>query len=78
MTRRRDALDMAGLMGAAVEAGAAAQALGLALLRAEMDALVQMMPGQGSEMAPETATDAAARQAETDAAVEAGFDNLPV
>lgn len=70
----KDAVGMAGLMGEAVEAVAAGQAFGLALLRAEMDALAQMMPGQ---QAAQGAQDEARRAAE-EAAVEAGFDNLPV
>ena len=70
----KDMVGVAALMGGAVEAMAGAQAMGLALLRAEMEALVQVMPGHVSAHGPEED----ARQAAEDAAVEAGFDNLPV
>lgn len=70
----KDMVGVAGLMGGAVEAVAASQALGLALLKAEMDALAQMMPGHDVPTGPEAE---AARAAE-EAAVEAGFDNMPV
>jgi len=71
---KKDMVGMAGLMGEAVEAMAASQALGLALLKAEMDALAHLMPGH---VADGGAEDEARRVAE-EAAVEAGFDNLPV
>ena len=70
----RDVTAMAALMGGAVEAMAGAQAMGLALLRAEMEALAQVMPGHIPAHGPE----AEARLAAEEAAVEAGFDNLPV
>jgi len=70
----KDMTGMAALMGEAVEAMAGAQALGLALLRAEMEALGQVLPGHASAEGPE---EEARRMAE-EAAVEAGFDNLPV
>ena len=70
----RDMAGMAALMGGAVEAMAGAQAMGLALLRAEMQALAQVMPGHHSA---DGAEDEARRLAE-EASVEAGFDNLPV
>lgn len=68
---RKEMVGMAGLMGGVVEAVAASQAFGLAALKAELDALAQVMPGH------DTPADEARRAAE-DAAVEAGFDNLPV
>ncbi len=74
MAKQKDMAGMAGLMGEAVEAMAASQALGLALLKAEMDALAQMMPGHEAPQGPEDE----ARRAEEEARVEAGFDNLPV
>ena len=67
--------DIAGLMGEAVEAAAAGQAMGLAVLRAEMEALSKMMPGAVSE---EDAAQAEARHAAEEAEIEAGFDNMPV
>lgn len=67
--------EVAGLMGEAVEAAAAGQAMGLALLRAEMEALSQVMPGAA---APEDAAEAEARHAAEEAEIEAGFDNMPV
>jgi hypothetical protein len=71
---KKDMVGMAALMGEAVEAMAATQAMGLAVLHAEMAALAHMMPGQGAAQGPE----AEARRAVEEAAVEAGFDNLPV
>ena len=71
---KKDMVGMAGLMGEAVEAMAATQAFGLAMLKAEMDALEQMMPGHEAAHGPEEE----ARRAAEEAAVEAGFDNLPV
>lgn len=68
----RDMTEMAGLMGEAVEAMAASQAFGLALLRAEMAALAQVMPGQPGHVPSE------AQRAAADAEVEAAFDNMPV
>lgn len=65
--------EMAGLMGEAAEAMAATQAMGLAVLRAEMLALSRMMPGQA-----DTPAGAAARLAAQEAETEAGFDNMPV
>lgn len=70
---RKDMVGMAGLMGSAVEALAATQALGLAALKAEMDALALVLPGHET---PDAADEA--RRAAEEAAVEAGFDNLPV
>ena len=67
--------DMAGLMGEAVEAAAVGQAMGLALLRAEMEALSKVMPGADE---PEDAAQAEARHAAEEAEIEQGFDNMPV
>lgn len=64
--------EMAALMGATVEAAANAQVMGLSLLKAEMAALAQMMPGQESDPVTE------ARRAAEEAEIEAGFDNMPV
>lgn len=71
----RDMAGMAALMGEAVEAMTASQAVALALLRAEMDALAQILPGAG---ATETPAEAEARAAAEEAMTEAGFDNMPV
>jgi hypothetical protein len=71
---KKDMVGMAALMGEAIEAMAATQAVGLAVLRAEMEALAHVMPGQVPTEGPE----AEARRAVEEAAVEAGFDNLPV
>jgi len=65
---------LAALMGEAVEAATASQAIGLAVLKAEMDALASLMPGHVAPQGPEEE----ARRAAEEAAVEAGFDNLPV
>ena len=67
--------DMAALMGEAVEAVAAGQAMGLALLKAEMEALTHVMPGDAPE---ETEAEAAQRRLAEEAAQEDGFDNMPV
>ena len=74
MAKRKDMVGMAALMGEAMEAMAATQAVGLAVLKAEMDALTSMMPGHEAPHGPEEE----ARRAAEEAAVEAGFDNLPV
>ena len=63
-----------------MEATAAAQEAGLRLLQAEMQALGAMMPGLTSgvmavEAAPERSED---ELRAVEAAVEAGFDNMPV
>lgn len=65
---------MAGWMGGAIEAMAAGQALTLAILRAEMEAMVQVMPGHA---AAAEAEDEAERLA-VEARIEADHDNLPV
>lgn len=71
----RDLKAMAGLMGEAAEALAAQQALGLAVLKAELDALAHLLPGA---VAAETEAEAEARRATETAEIEAGFDNMPV
>lgn len=71
---QKDMVGMAALMGEAVEAMAATQAMGLALLRAELEALGHVLPGQPVADAAEEE----ARRTAEEAAVEAGFDNLPV
>ena len=76
MTKVKDITDVAALMGETVEAMAAGQAMGLALLQAEMAALVKVLPG--SPATDETEAEAEARRAAEEAAVEAGFDNMPV
>jgi hypothetical protein len=68
-------VDLAALTGAAVEALAASQAMGLALLKAEMEALAQVLP---QEESPPSAPEDEARARAEDAAREAGFDNMPV
>jgi hypothetical protein len=67
--------DMAALMGEAVEAMAAGQAMGLALLKAEMEALTQVLPGAVPD---EDEATAARRRLAEDASQEADFDNMPV
>lgn len=67
--------DMAALMGEAVEAMAAGQAMGLALLKAEMDALTQVLPGTVPDEDP---AEMAQRRLADEAAQEADFDNMPV
>lgn len=69
---------MAGLMGEAVEAAAAGQALTLALLQAELEAITQLMPGLGPAAPAETEAEAEARQREEEARIETDFDNMPV
>ena len=76
MTKSKtDLTDMAALMGGAVEAMVAGQAMGLALLKAEMEALAQVLPTAENDV---TAAEDEARAREEDAAREAGFDNMPV
>lgn len=59
-----------------LEAAAAAQEAGLRLLQAEMQALGAMMPGVAlGEAAPERSEE---ELRAVEAAVEAGFDNMPV
>jgi hypothetical protein len=53
----------------------AGQSLALGALEAEIQALAALMPGHGAT-APEPATEAERRAEE--AAIEAGFDNMPV
>ena len=54
---------------------AAAQAISLDLLRAEMAALAMLLPGQTDDAGPEARD---AREAAHAAAFEAGFDDMPV
>lgn len=68
-------VDMAALMGEATEAMVAGQAMGLALLHAEMEALTQMLPGAVPQ---ETPAEAAQRHLTDETASEADFDNMPV
>lgn len=75
MVKASDATGMAALMGEAVEVMAAGQAIGLALLKAEMDALASVLPGMD---VPETEAEVEARRAIEEAEVESGFDNMPV
>jgi len=75
MPKATDPIGMAALMGEAVEAMAAGQAMGLALLKAEMAALAQVMPGAAGQ---EPEAEVELRRAEEEAAMEAGFDNMPV
>ncbi|MBD1202529.1 MAG: hypothetical protein O9292_06830 [Rhodobacteraceae bacterium] len=69
---------IAGLMGEAVEAAAAGQALTLALLQAEMEAITQLMPGLAPAQPAETEAEAEARQRAEEARIETDFDNMPV
>lgn len=76
MTKSKtDLTDMAALMGGAVEAMVAGQAMGLALLKAEMEALAQVLPTAENDA---TAAEDEASAREEDASREAGFDNMPV
>lgn len=61
----------AALMGEWTEAAVAAEAAGLAALKAEMEGLAVLFGGTS-----EPQTDAAERERE--ARVEAGFDNMPI
>lgn len=72
--------DVAGIVAEAMEAVAVTQAIGLGVLRAEMEALTRLLPGAsgGAAVADETQAEAAARQAAETAAIEDGFDNMPV
>lgn len=63
-----------GFAAEALEAVAVTQAIGLGVLRAEMEALTHLLPGAREE----TDAEATARQAAEAAAIEAGFDNMPV
>ncbi|QLQ18747.1 MAG: hypothetical protein HZT43_08845 [Exiguobacterium profundum] len=58
------------------EATAAAQKAGLELLQAEMQAMTALMPGLAHPHKDEAEVEADRRAAE--AAVEDGFDNMPV
>lgn len=59
------------LMGEWTEAAVAAEAAGLAALKAEMEGLAVLFGGTAAPLTPE---EALAREAE----VEAGFDNMPL
>ena len=72
---RGRAAKYAGVVKKMNAAAAAGQAMGLAVLRAEMEALSKVMPGAMSE---EDAAQAEARHAAEEAEIEAGFDNMPV
>lgn len=67
---------MAGWMGGAMEAAAAGQALTLALLQAEMEAIAQLLPGAAVDTVSD-AEEEAARRAEEER-IEEDHDNLPV
>ena len=70
MEKQNNALnDMAHLVGEMTEAAYAGQAVGLQLLAAEMQALSQLMPGMAG-LAP--------GHLQSEAEVEADFDNMPV
>lgn len=62
---------VAGLMGEWTEAAVAAEAAGLAALKAEMEGLAVLFGGTSAALTQE---EALAREAE----VEAGFDNMPL
>ena len=67
MTQTKEFDQMAKAAGEVTAAAIAGQAAGLGLLWAELQALALMMPGRPAPIA-----------ARDDAAVEAGFDNMPV
>lgn len=65
---------MSNIQANPADLGGIAQIMGLALLRAEMEALAQLMPGHPVETEAETD----ARLAATDSAIEDSFDNMPI
>lgn len=67
---------VAGLMGEAIEAAAAGQALTLSLLQAEVEAIARMLPGHGQP--EETEAEQEARRRDEEARIESDFDNMPV
>lgn len=67
---------VAGLMGEAIEAAAAGQALTLSLLQAEVEALARMVPGHAPPA--ETEAEQEARRRDEEARIESDFDNMPV
>lgn len=69
---------MAALMGEAAEAAAAGQALTLALLQAEMEAIARILPGHAGDEAALTEAEADVLRRAEEARIEADFDNLPV
>ena len=78
MTNRNDVPNMtkmAGLAGETIEAFAAGQAMALATLKAEMEALGHLLP---TYHADETEEQHAARLREEEAQTETDFDNMPV
>lgn len=64
---------LTGFAAEALEAVALTQAMGLGVLRAEMEALTRVLPGHAT-----TEAEAEARLAAEAAEIEAGFDNMPV
>jgi hypothetical protein len=74
MSKEHKLTTLAGLAGETIEAVAAGQAVGLALLKGEMEALVSVLPGHPHETPAETA----ARLQAEDAQTESDFDNMPV
>ena len=64
---------LTGLADQAREAVALGQAIGLGMLQAEIEALTHLLPGQ-----TETDAEREARIAAEAAALEDGFDNMPV
>ena len=62
-----------GFAAEAMEAVALTQAIGIGVLRAEMEALTRLLPGEA-----ETEAAREARLAAKAAEIEAGFDNMPV
>lgn len=67
---------MAGLMGEAIEAAAAGQALSLSILQAEVAAMAGML--QGHTPTPETEAEQEERRRNEEARIETDFDNMPV
>lgn len=66
---------MAALAGETIEALAAGQAMAMATLKAEMEALGHLLP---TLHADETEQELAARKRAEDAQTESDFDNMPV
>lgn len=67
---------IAGLMGEAMEAAAAGQALTLSVLQAEVETIARMLPGYSPPA--ETEAEQEARRREEEARIETDFDNMPV
>lgn len=74
--------DMAGMIGGAMEAAAAGQALTLSLLQAELEAVARFIPALAAQSdapaASETEAEAEARRRAEEARIETDFDNMPV